>query len=90
VFRDQIQLFGLFLGVGPRTPPAALVIVTKCSNTDVVIVATGLKTLPNAAGSRPISVVDPAVRRPSRVSVDSVGHTTRKHRISNVVFKFVV
>jgi hypothetical protein len=66
------------------------VVVTKGCYTLVMVIVTSLNAHPNAAGSPSIGVIDPAVRRPGRVSVDSIGHTTRKDGISNVVFKFVV
>ena len=49
-------------------------VVTKCCYTGVMVIVTRLYTHPNTAGSRSIGVVDPAIRRPGRVSVDGVGH----------------
>jgi len=85
VFSDQIQLFGLFPSVGPRTSTAPFVVVTKRCNTGVMVIVTRLDTHPNTAGSRSIGVIDPAIRRPSWVSVDGVGHCTRKDGVTEVI-----
>jgi len=61
------------------------VVVAKCRHAGVMVVVARLDTHPNTAGSRSIGVVDPAIRRPGRVSVDGVGHCTRKDGVTEVI-----